>query len=304
MTRDNPSTSKTASSRLKLQRPSRPAGLIVFVVALNVAIILFVLAQVQRWSTRDGGQVTQLNITVAQQKVSAGSSRTALKHLDASLLNAPWVAFTEAETYTSHVKSVTGASEGSPAAAAVLRVEVRADAPFQGVWEAFVKPELTQQWNSFVGEVAHHEGGVQLQTYRFPWPLVTREYLVRCVSEPIEGAQGFRSYCASIDSHPKAPLRADRVRGSSETLWQMTPAEGEPNRTTILFEGSVDPRGSVPTRLVNEIGKRTSVSTALALAEVATREHQRKSAPALLAAERPLAVAVDPWGGLTPLSGM
>lgn len=157
---------------------------------------------------------------------------------------------------------------GSPAAASVVRVEVVADAPPRDVFDAFVKPELTKQWNSVVGESVQFGRGVQLQTYKFPWPFVPREYLVQCTDQKLDG-HGFLSHCASIEGHPKAPLRDDRVRGMSETLWQFTPLAGDPGRTVILFEGIVDPRGNVPKRVVNEIGKRTCVSTALALARVA-----------------------------------
>lgn len=182
--------------------------------------------------------------------------------------SSPTAAVTDAESYNSYTKSVRGAAEGTPAAAAVVRVEVVADAPPRDVFDAFVKPERTKKWNSFVGESIQLGNGVQLQSYKFPWPFVPREYLVRCTDQKLDG-NGFRSHCVSVDGHPKAPLRDDRVRGMSETLWQFTPLAGEPDRTAILFEGIVDPRGNLPKRLINEIGKRTCVSTALALARVA-----------------------------------
>lgn len=221
-----------------------------------------------RCASHDGSDMPSLS--------TAGSSHTLLKHLDETLLNAPWVAFEEAEAYTSHTKSAIDAVEGSPAAAAVVRVELTADAPVRAVYAAFVKPEMTAQWNSLVGEVRKLSGSTQLQTYKFPWPLASREYLVECSEQALRG-QGFRTHCAPTE-HPKAPRRADRVRGMSETLWQFTPAAADPQRTTILFEGLVDPKGNVPKWMVNEIGKRASVSMVLALARVAQAHAGRKPA--------------------------
>ena len=196
-----------------------------------------------------------------------GSTQTLLKHLDEALLDAPWVAFEEAEAYKSHTKSARNAVEGSPAAAAVVRVDMTVNAPPRAVHEAFVKPELTKKWNSLVGEVKRLSASQQLQTYKFPWPLASREYVVDCRDQALRG-YGFRTHCVPTE-HPNAPRRADRVRGMSETLWQFTPVADDPERTKILFEGLVDPKGNVPKWLVDEIGKRASVSMVLSLARVA-----------------------------------
>jgi len=213
-----------------------------------------------------------------------GSTQTLLKHLDETLLNAPWVAFEEAEAYTSHTKTATNAVEGTPAAAAVVRVELIVDAPPRAVYAAFVKPELTKKWNSLVGEVKRLTASAQLQTYKFPWPLASREYVVDCRDQALRG-HGFRTHCVPLE-HPNAPRRADRVRGMSETLWQFTPVAGNPQRTTILFEGLVDPRGNVPKWLVDEIGKRASVSMVLSLARVA-QAHAGGKPPRIVRASDP-----------------
>jgi len=203
----------------------------------------------------------------AELHTREGSTQTLLKHLDEALLDAPWVAFEEAEAYKSHTKSARNAVEGSPAAAAVVRVDMTVNAPPRAVHEAFVKPELTKKWNSLVGEVKRLSASQQLQTYKFPWPLASREYVVDCRDQALRG-YGFRTHCVPTE-HPNAPRRADRVRGMSETLWQFTPVADDPERTKILFEGLVDPKGNVPKWLVDEIGKRASVSMVLSLARVA-----------------------------------
>ena len=200
-------------------------------------------------------------------------SHTRSLHLTGMLCLRP--AVEEAEAYTSHIKDTT--IGGAPAAVAVVRVELTADAPPKAVHAAFVQPELTKRWNSFVGEVKKLSDTTQLQTYKMPWPMVDREYVVDCAEQSLRG-NGFRMHCAPTE-HPKAPRRADRVRGMSETLWQFTPATDDPQRTTILFEGLVDPRGNVPKWMVNEIGKRASVSTVLALARVSQAHAGRKQKP-------------------------
>ena len=57
----------------------------------------------------------------------------------------------------------------------------------------------------------------QLQTYRLPWPFASREYLVRCVDVP-QGKTSHQAHCSSIDDHPSAPVRPDRVRGRAELV--------------------------------------------------------------------------------------
>jgi len=279
-----PDAGRALRSRVAL--PIVTSALVLGLVSVLLAVVA---ASLQR--------MTAGSDEAAVGRVASGSSATLLKNLDSALVSAPWVscerhrhasspahepvrhdhshllllptaAVTDAESYSSYTKSVAHAAVGSPAAASVVRVEVVADAPPRDVFDAFVKPELTKKWNSFVGESVQLGNGVQLQSYKFPWPFVPREYLVRCTDQKLDGS-GFRSHCASVDGHPKAPKRDDRVRGMSETLWQFTPLAGEPDKTVILFEGIVDPRGNIPKRVINEIGKRTCVTTALALARVA-----------------------------------
>jgi len=225
-------------------------------IVLGLSVLLVPLLASLYLLTENGAQLQ-----------TSGSTQTLLKHLDEALLNAPWVAFEEAEAYKSHTKSATNAVEGSPAAAAVVRVELIVNAPPKMVHAAFVKPELTKKWNSLVGEVKRLTASAQLQTYKFPWPLASREYVVDCRDQALRG-HGFRTHCVPTE-HQNAPRRADRVRGMSETLWQFTPVADDPQRTTILFEGLVDPKGNVPKWLVDEIGKRASVSMVLSLARVA-----------------------------------
>ena len=107
------------------------------------------------------------------------------------------------------------------------------------------------------GEVQHldRSGRVMLQTYRMPWPFASREYLVRCEEQKV--ARGHQAHCASIDAHPSAPLRSDRVRGVSETIWRFV--EENDGQTSIHLETLVDPRGGLPTWVVDKVGKSAAV---------------------------------------------
>ena len=94
--------------------------------------------------------------------------------------------------------------------------------------------------------VEHIDKTTQLQTYRLPWPFAPREYLVRCTDKP--GSSGHEAHCTSIDGHPGAPERSDRVRGLTETIWRFK--EERDGQTSVHLETIVDPRGGLPTWVV------------------------------------------------------
>lgn len=136
--------------------------------------------------------------------------------------------------------------------------------------DTFLSESLSHEWNDYIGTVEHLGGNVQLQTYQLPWPFTPREYLMHCLDEPF-GGSGHRTRCVPVaGGHKKAPERRDRVRGSSETLWQMSPASSDPRRRADLyFRGQVDPGGALPKWLVNEIGKHGSVNVVASLIKLA-----------------------------------
>lgn len=132
------------------------------------------------------------------------------------------------------------------------------------------------QWNPFTGDVHHIDSSIQLQTYRLPWPFSSREYLVRCRGNAHKS--GHQAHCASIDGHPSAPLRSDRVRGHSETIWRFT-ADGD-GQTSIHLETLVDPRGNVPTWVVDKLGKSAAVTIVRSLIKHASLRERRWQAAA------------------------
>ena len=128
------------------------------------------------------------------------------------------------------------------------------------------------EWNQFAGEVQHLDENTQLQTYRMPWPFTVREYLVRCEQSKPPGAKGLQAHCSSIDDHPDAPLRSDRVRGHSETIWRFTPDRD--GASSIHLETIVDPRGSLPVKIVDKIGKLVAVRVVRSLIQHTSTRYQ------------------------------
>ena len=188
---------------------------------------------------------------------SLASSATLLSGLSRDLMLAPWTPFSSARDVqlTAHTKIADGAD-----GLAVIKIEAEVRAPVFEVTRLFRSPEAAQ-WNTHIASIDHLGGGMQLQTYSSPWPFAWREYLVHCEDEDLEGG-GHASHCrSSEEGHPAAPLRDDRVRGTSETLWRIAPSKEAPQHsTTIHVESLVDPGGGVPKWLVNEVGKRASVT--------------------------------------------
>jgi hypothetical protein len=122
--------------------------------------------------------------------------------------------------------------------------------------------QVVSEWNPFAGEVRHLDNAVQLQTYRLPWPFSAREYLVRC-EDVRHGKAALEAHCRSIDGHPSAPERPDRVRGRSETVWRFT--EDNDGHSSIHLETLVDPKGGLPTWVVDTAGKSAAVKIVRAL---------------------------------------
>jgi len=118
------------------------------------------------------------------------------------------------------------------------------------------------EWNPFAGEVVHLDKAIQLQTYRLPWPFASREYLVRC--EDRAASKGtHQAHCSSVEAHPNAPLRPDRVRGKTETVWRFS--EEKDGHTAIHLETLVDPKGALPKWLVDKSGRMAAVKIVRAL---------------------------------------
>jgi hypothetical protein len=169
-------------------------------------------------------------------------------------------------------ESQADASEARPA---VLKILARARVPVEEIMETFKdpSPETVREWNPFAGEVTHLSKDVQLQTYSMPWPFVSREYLVRC-EESRPDSKGLQAHCRSINEHPSAPLRDDRVRGHSETVWRFTSHKN--GETSIHMETIIDPRGGVPAWVVDKVSKSTAVRIVRSLIKYSSNRHSKK----------------------------
>mmetsp|Transcript_30990 Transcript_30990/g.51365 ORF Transcript_30990/g.51365 Transcript_30990/m.51365 type:complete len:259 (-) Transcript_30990:113-889(-) len=219
-------------------------------------------------------------LLVAATFVAASESDSLLKFLPAEYVSAPWSRFENEASKVGkfsafYKKAVTVDGESGPA---VVKVVGKCRVPMSEVVSLFLSKDQRDvaEWNPIVGEVKHLDKTVNLQTYQLPWPFQSREYLVRC--EANTRGKLHATYCASIDAHPEAPLRADRVRGHSETVWRFT-AEGN-DQTSIHLETLVDPRGKVPVWVVDKLGKMASVSVVRALMKSATKRLEQAKANA------------------------
>jgi len=228
---------------------------------------------------------------------SKDPSRSLLSTLTPKQAAAPWVLFAETDSAKprawkkweaeERVQYRAWTSDATPTAkeggVAVVKVLTSVDAPMWLVRDLFssIDPGTLEQWNPYAGDVQRLSGGYQQQIYKLPWPFLKREYVVRCEDTKPRGRHGgHRTHCVSTPTHPSAPEKADRVRGSSETLWvftQSTTAEGV-QRTHIHFEGIVDPKGRLPRSVVNMIAKHTCVSTVTGLAKLADERWEAASA--------------------------
>jgi hypothetical protein len=177
---------------------------------------------------------------------------------------------------------------------AVVKVLARAKVPVRALLDTFLSQDqrVVNEWNPFTGDVLHIDKATQLQTYRMPWPFASREYLVRCVDASQRGrTRDYLAHCASIDEHPSAPLRTDRVRGSSETVWRFT--EHKDGETSIHLETLVDPKGGLPKWVVDKAGKTAAVKIVGALIKYTTDRYkaqlQRGKKGSCSAADAPMA---------------
>ena len=203
---------------------------------------------------------------------AAAADDSLLKSLPSEYARAPWRSFYKAQkelvASSKEVTSVAsgsadagGEGEGAASPKAVVKVVARAKLPVRALLDTFESEDeaIISEWNPYAGEVQHLDRAahVMLQIYSMPWPFASREYLVRCEEKKFGNGGGHQAYCASIDAHPSAPLRSDRVRGVSETVWRFV--EEKDGHTSIHLETLVDPRGGLPTWVVDKVGKSAAV---------------------------------------------
>uniref|UniRef100_A0A7S4F3E0 START domain-containing protein n=1 Tax=Chrysotila carterae TaxID=13221 RepID=A0A7S4F3E0_CHRCT len=182
-----------------------------------------------------------------------------------------WRLFREEDAAGGRLRAETKESDQRDGVAFVRVHAKDIDVPVSTLTSTFLSPSLAHAWNPYMGSVRHLGANVQLQSYSLPWPFATREYLVHCTDEALRGG-GHRSQCTPVASHPEAPMHSERVRGTSEALWKISPSTSDlSRRSDIFFEGSVDPGGALPKWLVNEIGKQASVNIVASLLKLAER---------------------------------
>ena len=211
------------------------------------------------------------------QPAAAGDNTgSLLQHLPSEYVSVPWNTFQSEHSFRAFTKELKPADEGDPPTAsrpAVVKVLARARLPVRALLDTFLSEDaqVVSEWNPFAGEVFHIDKAIQLQTYRLPWPFASREYLVRC-EDVRRGKAALEAHCRSIDDHPSAPLRPDRVRGRSETVWRFV--EEKDGQTSIHLETLVDPKGGLPTWVVDKAGKSAAVKIVRALIKYTTDRYR------------------------------
>ena len=119
------------------------------------------------------------------------------------------------------------------------------------------------EWNPFAGEVVHLDKAIQLQTHRLPWPFASREWRMVRRRGP-RRVQGHAPGALLVGrGRLNAPLRPDRVRGKTETVWRFS--EEKDGHTAIHLETLVDPKGALPKWLVDKSGRMAAVKIVRAL---------------------------------------
>lgn len=195
-------------------------------------------------------------------------STTLLTSLDPEYAAAPWSKFWEDRGSKGRRRAVAFTKQLQAAGPAVVKVLAKADVPVRALLDCFLSEDAdtVAQWNPFTGDVRHFDAGAQVQTYPLPWPFASREYLVRCTNEKTKGVHVAR--CTPLDLHPSAPVRSDRVRGRSETIWRFSSERD--GSSTIHLETLVDPRGGLPSWVVDKVGKSAAVKIVTGLVRVAS----------------------------------
>ncbi len=159
------------------------------------------------------------------------------------------------------VKIYTKAIPGSPVFG--LRADGIIDAPVERVAMVMLNHDRAKEWvDRLVDEhVVKHAGPFEYEEYnhfKLPFPFSDRDYLTRVVMRVDPAATSLSLDSASVDD-PDGPV-ADAVRGQIQSAYLLTPLEGKAKtRLQVLY--LMDPKGSVPTWIVNIFEKDWPVST-------------------------------------------
>ncbi len=138
---------------------------------------------------------------------------------------------------------------------------------------AFVLTDIDSK-KKWVNRLAAHsliEGDIigkeytTFEHYNLAWPISDREYVLDAKwSLDLEIKEPTATLKITSTTHPKHPLREDRVRGELQKL-VFRLKEIQPGITETIVEIKVDPKGKLPGFLANLIQKNWPVTTLRAL---------------------------------------
>ncbi len=145
---------------------------------------------------------------------------------------------------------------------------------------ALVDIESKKKWVNRLEEHNLIEGNVfglaysTYEHYKLSWPVSNREYVLKA-KWSIDKASKNPNATLTISStnHKDYPIRKDRIRGDLEKL-TFHLKEVAPQKTQVIVEIKVDPKGQLPGFLANLIQKNWPLTTLRALSQISEQDKE------------------------------
>ncbi|KOO31304.1 lipid-binding start [Chrysochromulina tobinii] len=146
----------------------------------------------------------------------------------------------------------------------------------------FLDPTLNREWNQrmssqHVVQDALH-GEIVHQTYGLPWPLKSRELLMRCTNDVARGTQSVTARCASVHTD-RVPISSERVRMEIiGSMWKFDSLPLERTRITVELAISENFTVGVPSFIVDYVQKHSLTESMRNFERATTRLHLARRA--------------------------
>lgn len=148
--------------------------------------------------------------------------------------------------------------------------ELTIDRHISELMPLFLSESLSHEWNPRLKSATFHDtkelGRLVHQEYSMPWPLATRDMLMRCSTSISQRETRVKMSCGSVQ-HAVAPVRSGTVRMElSETAWDIVSMPGDRTRIWLSIAVPQAMAVGVPKFVVNYCQRsmlRDSVSNLL-----------------------------------------
>jgi len=159
----------------------------------------------------------------------------------------------------------------------VASYEVLVDRHISTIMPLFLSDELNAEWNTRLSSQrlinTRDLGQLVHQEYALPWPLATRDLLMKCHRNPDHRRQKVISECSSV-THPSAPVSDRNVRLSiSATRWEVTPEPGDRTRLSLRLELPASATMGVPKAILNYCQTKSLKESVTSLLSTVDRLH-------------------------------